>query len=133
MFSDLPKEKIVKIIKNKFKPMNLYKLRRLHNFENTWEKNSIVLENGSLKPWKTTGTYKDFGRSINKVWSEAFLNYMLVVNILSGTPELSATFLLFYCQIITLVQSFNWLKRVFPLVLGWHKYIVICSPLDLFY
>ena len=82
--------------------MNLYKLRYLHGFECTWEKDSIVVKNSSLKSWKTMRTYKDFGRSINKVWSEAFLNYMLVVNILFGTSELSAALLLFYCQIITL-------------------------------
>ena len=130
MFSGLPEEEIVKIFKNKFKPMNLYKLRHLHGFEDVREEDSIVIENGSLKPRKTTGTYKDFGKSINEVWSEAFLNYMLVVNILFGTPELSAALLLFYRQIMTLAKSYDWLKGVLPLALGWHKYVVIRSPID---
>ncbi len=65
--------------------MNLYKLRHLHGFKATREEDSIVVENGSFKPRKTTGTYWDFGKSVNEVWSEAFLNYMLVVNILFGS------------------------------------------------
>ena len=61
-FSGLPEVEVVKIFKNKFKPMNLYKLRHLYGFEDTSEEDSIIVKNGSLKPRKTTGTYKDFGR-----------------------------------------------------------------------
>lgn len=110
--------------------MNLYKLRHLHSFEDTREEDSIVIENGSLKPQKTTGTYKTFGKTVNEVWSEAFLNYMLVINILFGSSELSAAFILFYRQIMTLARSYDWLKGVLPLALGWHKYVVIRSSLD---
>lgn len=35
--------------------MNLYKLRHLHGFEDTQEEDGIVVENGALKPRKTTG------------------------------------------------------------------------------
>ena len=56
MFSGLPEEEIVKILKNKFKPMNLYKWRHLHGFRDAREVDSIVIENGSLRPRKTTGT-----------------------------------------------------------------------------
>lgn len=55
---------------------------------------------------------------------------MLVVNILFGTPELSAALLLFYRQIMTLARSYDWLKGALPLALGWHKCVVIRSPLD---
>ncbi|MCJ1347109.1 hypothetical protein MMC31_005330 [Peltigera leucophlebia] len=130
MFSGLPEEEIVKIFKNKFKPMNLYKLRHLHGFEKTQEEDGIVVENHTLKPRKTTGTFKDFGKSVNEVWSESFVNYMLVINILFGTPELSAALLLFYRQIMTLARSYDWLKGVLPVAIGWHKYAVIRSPLD---
>ena len=130
MFSGLPEEEVVKIFKNKFKPMNLYKMRHLHGFENTQEEDGIVVENGTLKPRKTTGTLKDFGKSVNEVWSESFVNYMLVINILFETPELSAALLLFYRQIMTLARRYDWLKGVLPLALGWHKYAVIRSPLD---
>lgn len=58
------------------------------------------------------------------------MNYMLIINILFRTAELSAALLLFYRQIMTLAQSYNWLKGVLPLALGWHKYAVIRSPLD---
>lgn len=46
--------------------MNGYKLRHLHGFKDTREEDSIVVENGALKPRKTTGTYKDFGKSVNE-------------------------------------------------------------------
>ena len=130
IFSGLPEEEIVKIFKNKFKPINLYNLRHLYGFQDTWEEDNIVVKNGSLQLRKTMGTYKDFGRFINKFWSEAFLNYMLVVNILFGTPELSVALLLFYRQIRTLAQSYDWLKDVFPLALEWYKHIVIYSSFD---
>lgn len=107
--------------------MNLYKLRHLHGFEDAREEDSIVVENGSLRPRKTTCTYKDFGKSINGVWSEAFLNYMLIVNILFGTPELSAALLLFYRQIMTLARSYDWLNGVLPLALGWHKSAIVTT------
>ena len=90
--------------------MNLCKLRHLHGFEDFREEDSIVVENGSLKPRKTTGTYKDFGKTANEVWSDAFLNYMLVINILCGTPELSAALLLFYRQMMTFTRSYEWFK-----------------------
>lgn len=69
MFSGLPKEEIDKIFKNRFKPMNLYKSMYLHGFKDSRTEDSTVVENGSLKPWKTTGTYKNFGKSVNKAWS----------------------------------------------------------------
>lgn len=87
--------------------MNLYKLRHLHGFEDFREEDSIVVKSGSLKPLKTTGTYTDFDKTVNEVWSEAFLNYMLVINILCGTPELSAALLLFYRQLMTFAQSYG--------------------------
>lgn len=43
IFSSLLEEKIVKILKNIFKPINLYELSVLHSFEDTWEENSILL------------------------------------------------------------------------------------------
>lgn len=110
--------------------MNLYKLRHLHGFEDSREENRIVVENGSIKPRKTIGIYKNFGKTVNEVWSEAFLNYMLVSNILCGSPELSAALLLFYRQIMTFARSYDLSKGVFPLALGWHKYVVICFLLD---
>ncbi len=110
--------------------MNLCKLRHLHGFEDSRDEDSIVVENGSLKPRKTTGTYKDFGKTANEVWSDAFLNYMLFINILCGTPELSAALLLFIARWWPLLEAMTGLKGVLPLALGWHNYVVIRSPLD---
>lgn len=47
-FSDLLEEEIVKIFKNKFKLMNLYKLRHFYGFEDTQEKDNIIIMNSSL-------------------------------------------------------------------------------------
>lgn len=44
------------IFKNKFKLIDLYKLRHLDNFEDTREEDSVVVINCPLKPRKTTGT-----------------------------------------------------------------------------
>lgn len=57
---------------------------------------------------------------------------MLVINILFGTLEVSTVFLLFYHQIMILARSYDWLKEGFSLVLGWHKYVIIYSPMELF-
>lgn len=55
---------------------------------------------------------------------------MFVVNILFDTLKLSAALLLFYHQIMIFVQSYDWLKKVLLMALGWHKYVVIYSHLD---
>ena len=72
IFSGLPEEEIVRIFKNKFKPMNLYKLRHFHGFKDIREDNSIVIENGSLKSRKTTDIYKDFSNSLTKYVRKPF-------------------------------------------------------------
>jgi len=66
--------------------MNLYKLRHLDGFDR--EEDSIVIENGPLEPRKTTGTYKDFSQPSMRSDREAFLNYMLVINILFGRRQI---------------------------------------------
>lgn len=118
MFSGLLEQEVVKIFKNKFKPMNMYKLRYSRSFEDAQEEDNLLVENNSLNPWKATGTYEDFGISVNEVWSEAFVNYMLVIHILFGALELSVALLLFYRRIMTLPQDYNGFKGVYLLALG---------------
>ena len=96
MFFGLLKKKIVKIFKHKLKPMNLYKLRHLYGFEDIWEEDNIIVKNHFLRSWKIINTYKHFDKSINEVWLEAFLNYMLDINILFNILEFRAPLLLFY-------------------------------------
>lgn len=67
IFFGLPKEEIVKIFKIKFKPMNLYKLRHFHGFQDTREKVSINVKNNFFRLWKTIDTYKNFDKNINEV------------------------------------------------------------------
>ena len=79
MFAGLPEDEIVKTSKNNciFSYRKFVWNKHLHDFEDIRKDDSIVVENGSLKSRKTIGTYKDFGKSVNEVWLEAFLNYMV--------------------------------------------------------
>lgn len=76
-FAGLPREEIVKIFHNRFKPINLYRLRhmRCHHYESYHDQERIGIEDGMLRLKKTSGTYKDFGKLFYEVWSETFINY----------------------------------------------------------
>lgn len=78
-------------------------MRHLHGFGGVEEEDSTVVENSSLKPRKTTST----------IWH-------------SGTV---GALLLFYRQIMTRTRSYDWLKGVSPLALGWYKFTTIRSSL----
>lgn len=72
-FAGLPEGEIAKIFADKFRPMNLYKLRHMRGCDDMY-RDQIQIEEGTLKMKKVTGSYKDYGRN-NVLWSEAFLNY----------------------------------------------------------
>lgn len=61
-FVGLPQE-IIKILQNKFKLINLYRLRHMQGltFEAYQDKERIGIEDGILKLRKTSGTCKDYG------------------------------------------------------------------------
>lgn len=103
MFFGLPKKEIVKIFKNKFKPINLYRLIYLYNFENIWEKNNIMVKKSFFKSWKIINILSKFGKSINKILLIVFLDYMFIINIILKSSELLLAFILFYYQIITFI------------------------------
>lgn len=68
-FVGLPQEEIVKIFQNKFKLINLYRLRHMRGltFEAYKDEERIGIEDGMLKLRKTSGTYKDYGSSFYEV------------------------------------------------------------------
>lgn len=68
-FAGLPQEEIIRIFHNKFKPINLYRLRHLRGlrFDAMQDHDRVGIEDGMLKLRKTSGTYKDFSKSFYEV------------------------------------------------------------------
>ena len=102
-FAGLPKEEIVRIFQNKFKPINLYRLRHMRGlrFDSLHDQDRIGIEDGMLKLRKTSGTYKDFGKSFYEVWADAFHNYTTILVSLFGreVPDLHSALAEFYTNI----------------------------------
>ncbi len=57
-------------------------------FEAYKDKERIGIEDGMLKLQKTLETYKDYGSNFYEVWSEAFINYTLIMVFLFGAIAL---------------------------------------------
>lgn len=64
-FAGLSKKKIIWIFYNKFKPINLYRLRQMWGlrFDSIKNHNWVEIEHGMLKLQKMSGIYQDFGKS----------------------------------------------------------------------
>ncbi len=91
-FASLPLEEIVRIFQNKFKPINLYRLRQMRGlwFDSLHDQDRIGIEDGMLKLRKTSGTYKDFRKSFYEVWADVFHNYTtILVFFLAGRSRTS--------------------------------------------
>lgn len=67
-------------------------MRRLR-FETIYDKDYIDIEDSMLKLWKSSKTYKDFGKLFYKVSTDAFHNYTMIFISLSGkeVPNLHLT------------------------------------------
>ena len=89
-FAGLLQEEIVRIFQNKFKPINLYCLRHMRalRFDALHDQDRIGIEDGMIKLRKTSGTYKDFGKSFYEVWADAFHNYTTIPIFLFGREVL---------------------------------------------
>ena len=74
----LPEAEIARIYANKFRPENLYKLRHLKGREDKDRDENITIENGMMRLKRVTGTLRDFGTTM-EIWSEAFINYTMVM------------------------------------------------------
>ncbi len=102
-FAGLPQEEIVRIFQNQFKPINLYRLRHILGlrFDSLHDQVSIGIEDGMLKLRKTSGIYKDFGKSFYKLWADAFYNYATILVFLFGreVPNFQSTLAEFYTNI----------------------------------
>lgn len=79
-----------------------------------------------LRLKKTSGTYKEFGNSFYKVWSENFINYTAAMVSLFATTssELDAALFTFYDNILQLAQVHEWQYAVLPLAIEVYPHII---------
>ena len=63
-FVGLSQRKIVKVFSNRFRSMNLYKLRLMRGWNDLYYK-QIHIDEGTLKIHKVTGLYKDYNSTNN--------------------------------------------------------------------
>ena len=91
----------------------------------------IHIDEGTLKMRKVTGSYKDYG-STNILWSEAFLNYTMILMALFGPtiPTLYLALAGFHREIIELSTIYEWQGGVLPLALDFHNHVVEGQPTD---
>ena len=68
-FANLPPQEIQCIFHNKFKTINLYRLRHMQRirFDTFQDKERIGIEDGILRLQKTSRIYKNFGKSFHEV------------------------------------------------------------------
>ncbi len=109
-FASLTHKEIVKIFQNKFKPINLYRLRHIRGlrFDSSHDQDCIGIKDGMLKLRKTSGTYKDFGKFFYKVWTDAFHNYTTILVSLFGreVSDLHSALTEFYTNIYELSTAY---------------------------
>ena len=133
-FEGLSKEKIVRIFQNKFKPINLYRLRHMRGFrfDVLQDHDQIGIEDGMLRLRKTLRTYKDFGKSFYDVWADAFHNYTTIrVSLFrKKTPDLYTALAEFYINVYKLSTVYEWQDAVLPMAIKANTYIVSQQPTD---
>ena len=130
----------MKIFHNKFKPINLYRLRHMQGlwFESYRDHDRIGIEDGMLLLRKNSGTYKDFGKSFYEVWSEAFITYTSIIVFLFGAtaPDLHSIITIFSTKILQLAKVYEWQEAVLPLAIDPTKWVIpsefqarFCTPM----
>lgn len=94
--------------------------------------NCVGIGDGMLKLLKTSGTYKDFGKSLYEVWVDAFHNYTTIFVFLFGkeAPDLHATLAKFYSCIYKFSIVKKSQKAVLSMAIEAHTFIVAQQPTD---
>ncbi len=133
-FSGLLQEETVRIFQNKFKSINPYRLRHMRGlrFDSLYDQDCISIEDGRLKLRKTSGAYKDFGKSFYEVWADAFHNYTTILVSVFGREVLDFHSALaeFYTNIYELSTVYKWQEAVLPMAIEAHTFIVAKQPID---
>ena len=134
-FAGLLKEEIVRIFQNKFKPINLYRLRQMHElrFDSLHDQDRIGIEDSMLKLRKTSGNYEGFGKSFYEVWADAFHNYTAILVFFFGreVPNLHSALAELYTNIYELSTVYQWQEAVLPMAIEAHTFIIAKQPADL--
>jgi hypothetical protein len=111
-FAELLENEIVKIFIDKFKSINIYKLRHMrdliHDFH--YDQNRIEIENDQLKSLKKImRIYKNFEKIFYEVYSKFFINYLLIVIILfaKSSSNIEVTLIKFYQKILKLAKLYD--------------------------
>ncbi len=133
-FAGLLQGEIVRILQNKFKPINLYRLRHMLGlqFDSLYDQDPIGIDDGMLKLRKTSGTYKDLCKSFYKVWANAFHTYTTILVFLFGKEVLDLHSVLaeVYTNIYELSTVYEWQEAVLPIAIEAHTFIVAQQPTD---
>lgn len=127
----LPKAEIARIFSNKFRPQNLFKPRHLKGREDRDREENNTIENGTMKLKKSTVNLDDFGSS-SEIWSEGFLNYVMVMSDFFGSafPSLVRVLLRFHNKIKMLSKIYDWRNAVIPLAIDYHTEVTTGNHTD---
>lgn len=84
-----------------------------------------------MKLKKSTVHLDDFGSS-SEIWSEGFLNYVIVMSDFFGTtfPSLVRVLLRFHSQIKMLSKIYDWRGAVIPLAIEYHTEVTAANHTD---
>jgi hypothetical protein len=118
----VPAKEVIAIFKGTFRPSNLYKLRPSRRTAN--DEGLISIVGNSVKIMKAQGDLKDFGTTI-AIWSEGFLNYVVIINELFGLKHLGlvSAMLQFHGEIQRLATIYTWTSAVLDLAVDYHHYV----------
>lgn len=133
-FAGLPQEEIANIYHNKFRPINLYRLRHVQslNYERSQNQERIGIEDRMSRLKERSGLYRTFGKSFYDVWSESFTNYSLIMASLFGptSPNLHFALIRFYGDVLQLSKVYDWHEALLPMAIQLHSYIAAKGPSD---
>jgi hypothetical protein len=134
-FTDLSTNEIVKIFNEKFKLINLYKLRheRILDHEFFENQNRIELKNDQLKNLKKTiEFYKDYEKTFYEMYTKIFINYLHITTFLfiKISSDLCFTLIKFYQKIVNLVKLYDWETTMLSLVIKHHIHMTILDIIE---
>jgi hypothetical protein len=128
-YASLSQNEIVRIFHNKFKSINLYRLRHMRElqFDRLNDLNRVEIVNEMLKLKKTTRTYKNFESSFHEIWFEFFLNYISIM-ISRFEKEISNLYIVlttFHNDVYQLSRVYEWQNALLSMIIEMHIYIII--------
>jgi hypothetical protein len=125
----------VKIFLNKFKLINLYRLRHMRElqFNKLNDINRIEIENEMLKLKKTSRIYKNFNKTFHEIWSKFFLNYIFIMISLFEkiVLNLHAVLTIFHNDVYQLSRVYEWQNVLLLITIEMHTHIITTPSFDL--